>query len=95
MVGFSFGGYLALLPSVTADYFGSKNVGANYGIMFTAYGLSGYFAPGYFASVMDQARTAGNLAAGYNEVYLTLTGFAALGAVLALVVRKPSHTVST
>ena len=91
MVGFAFGGYLALLPSFTADYFGAKNVGANYGIVFTAYGLSGYFVPGYFASVMDQARQAGDLAAGYNQVYLTLAGFAALGAVLALIVRKPSH----
>ena len=41
MVGFSFGGYFALLPSFTADYFGSRHVGANYGIMFTAYGLCG------------------------------------------------------
>ena len=45
MVGFAFGGYLALLPSFTADYFGSKNIGANYGLMFTAYGSSGYFVP--------------------------------------------------
>ena len=89
---FAFGGYLALLPSFTADYFGAKNVGANYGIMFTAYGLSGYFVPGYFASVMDQAREAGNIATGYNQVYLTLAGFAAIGAVLTLIVRKPSHT---
>ena len=37
MVGFAFGGYLALLPSFTADYFGARNVGANYGIVF--YGL--------------------------------------------------------
>ena len=94
MVGFSFGGYLALLPSFTADYFGAKNIGANYGIMFTAYGLAGYFVPGYFASVMDQARTAGDLAAGYNQVYLTLAGFAALGAVLALIVRKPSQSAA-
>lgn len=92
MVGFAFGGYLALLPSFTADYFGARNVGANYGIVFTAYGLSGYFVPGYFAGVMDKARTAGDLAAGYNEVYVTLTVFAVVGAMLALMVRKPAQT---
>ena len=91
MVGFAFGGYLALLPSFTADYFGSKNIGANYGLMFTAYGLSGYFVPGYFAGVMEEARAAGDLAGGYNQVYLTLAVFAVIGAVLALIVRKPSH----
>ena len=72
MVGFSFGGYLALLPSFTADYFGSRHVGANYGIMFSAYGLCGFIVPRYFAAIMDEARTAGNLAGGYNQVYFTL-----------------------
>lgn len=44
-VGFSFGGFLALYPAVTADYFGTKNVGVNYGWMFTAYGAGGLFGP--------------------------------------------------
>jgi OFA family oxalate/formate antiporter-like MFS transporter len=89
MVGFSFGGYLALLPSFTADYFGSKHIGANYGIMFTAYGLCGFFVPQYFASIMDKARAAGDLAAGYNQVYLTLAAVAVAGAVLAVLVKRP------
>ena len=55
MVGFSFGGYFALLPSFTADYFGSRHVGANYGIMFSAYGLCGFIVPRYFAAIMDEA----------------------------------------
>lgn len=89
MVGFSFGGYLALLPSFTADYFGAKHIGANYGIMFSAYGLCGFFVPQYFASIMDAARSAGDLAAGYNRVYFTLAVFAVAGAVFALVVKRP------
>ena len=89
MVGFSFGGYLALLPSFTADYFGSKNVGANYGIMFSAYGLCGFIVPEYFAGIMDEARKAGDLAGGYNQVYFTLAIFAVAGAVLALLVKRP------
>ncbi|MCX5918252.1 MAG: OFA family MFS transporter [Deltaproteobacteria bacterium] len=44
-VGFCFGGFLALFPAVTADYFGTKNVGANYGWMFAAYGVGGLFGP--------------------------------------------------
>jgi len=89
LVGFCFGGYLALLPSFTADYFGAKHVGANYGIMFSAYGLSGFIMPQYFAGIMDQARQAGDLAAGYNEVYFTLAICAAAGGVLAMAVRNP------
>lgn len=91
MVGFAFGGYLSLLPSFTADYFGTKHVGANYGIVFSAYGLAGYFVPRYFATIMDRARAAGDVAGGYNEVYLTLAGAAAIGMVLAFIVKKPVH----
>lgn len=89
MVSFSFGGYLALLSPFTADYFGSTHIGANYGIMFSAYGLCGFFVPQYFASIMDAARSAGDLASGYNRVYFTLAIFAIAGAALALVVKRP------
>jgi len=41
LVGFCFGGNFALFPSATADFWGSKNVGKNYGVMFTAYGIAG------------------------------------------------------
>jgi OFA family oxalate/formate antiporter-like MFS transporter len=44
-VGFCFGGYLALYPALTADFFGTKNVGVNYGWMFTAFGAGGLFGP--------------------------------------------------
>jgi OFA family oxalate/formate antiporter-like MFS transporter len=45
VVGFCFGGFLALYPAITADYFGTKNVGANYGLMFSAYGAGGLLGP--------------------------------------------------
>ena len=86
---FAFGGYLALMPSATADYYGPKHVGANYGLLFTAFGVSGFFVPRYFAGIVDRAKAAGNIATGYNEVYLILATMAAVGAVLALVLRAP------
>ncbi len=44
-VGLNFGGIFALFPSATADYFGSKNLGINYGWIFTAYGVAGILGP--------------------------------------------------
>jgi OFA family oxalate/formate antiporter-like MFS transporter len=44
-VGLNFGGNFALFPSATGDYFGSKNLGANYGWIFTAYGVAGVLGP--------------------------------------------------
>jgi MFS transporter, OFA family, oxalate/formate antiporter len=86
---FAFGGYLALMPAVTADYYGDKNVGANYGLVFTAFGASGFFVPTYFARLVDAAKQAGNVAAGYQEVYLILAGMAAAAGLLTLVLRTP------
>ncbi|WP_226666378.1 OFA family MFS transporter [Metabacillus litoralis] len=45
LVGFCFGGFLALFPSVTADYYGTKNIGSNYGFIYQAYGISAFAGP--------------------------------------------------
>ena len=44
-VGLNFGGNFALFPSATADYFGTRNFGMNYGWIFTAYGVAGILGP--------------------------------------------------
>lgn len=45
LIGFNFGGNFALFPSITADTFGSKYVGMNYGWVFLAYAIGGIFGP--------------------------------------------------
>ncbi|OPY57319.1 MAG: putative MFS-type transporter YhjX [Pelotomaculum sp. PtaU1.Bin035] len=45
LVGFCFGGFLALYPSLTADYYGTKFLGTNYGMMFMAYGIAAILGP--------------------------------------------------
>src|SRR2546425_3497516 len=89
LVAFSYGGYLALMPSFTADFYGPRNVGANYGLLFTAWGICGFVVPGYFAGIMDKAKAAGKLADGYAEVYLTLAILAMLGAAVAGTPKPP------
>jgi OFA family oxalate/formate antiporter-like MFS transporter len=89
LAAFAYGGYLALMPSLTADYYGPKHVGANYGVVFAAWGLCGFIVPGYFAKITDRARVAGNLAAGYNEIYLTLAGMAVACALVVMMLRPP------
>lgn len=89
LVAFAYGGYLALMPSLTADFFGPRSVGANYGLLFSAWGLCGFLVPGYFAAIMDRARAAGDLGAGYAEVYWKLAVLALVGAVAAATLRAP------
>ncbi|MCL2462839.1 MAG: OFA family MFS transporter [Defluviitaleaceae bacterium] len=44
-VGYCFGAVLGLFPAFTADQFGLRSFGANYGIMFMAWGFAGIAAP--------------------------------------------------
>jgi MFS transporter, OFA family, oxalate/formate antiporter len=43
LVGLCFGGFLAVYPALTADYFGCRDFSINYGLVFIGYG-SGCFA---------------------------------------------------
>jgi nitrate/nitrite transporter NarK len=54
-IGFNYGANLTLFPSFTKDFWGMKNFGVNYGIMFTAWG-----AGGFVMSRTSQALAAGN-----------------------------------
>lgn len=47
-----YGGGLALMPSYTADFFGPKNLGMNYGIVFLGWGL-GFFMTRLGGSIKD------------------------------------------
>jgi OFA family oxalate/formate antiporter-like MFS transporter len=55
MVGVAFwqyGGTLSLMPAWTADYFGSKNLGLNYGLVFLGWGIA-FFVPQIAAQIKD------------------------------------------
>ncbi|MCL2661949.1 MAG: OFA family MFS transporter [Oscillospiraceae bacterium] len=45
LVGLCFGTFLAVFPALTADQYGLKNYGVNYGIVYLAYGFAGIVAP--------------------------------------------------
>lgn len=44
-ITFCFGGFLAVFPTITGDFYGMKNLGANYGIIYQAYGISALIGP--------------------------------------------------
>jgi OFA family oxalate/formate antiporter-like MFS transporter len=45
IIGFNFGGNFSLFPTITAETFGTANVGENYPYIFLAYGVGGIFGP--------------------------------------------------
>ena len=44
-IGFCFGALLSVFPALTAEQYGLKNYGTNYGIVYLAWGASGVVAP--------------------------------------------------
>lgn len=56
-LGFNFGGNFALFPLLTLENFGAKNLGANYGAVFTAYGVGGILGPVMAGKIWDTMGT--------------------------------------
>jgi len=74
LVGFNYGACLSLFPATAADLWGTKNLGLNYGILFTAWGVGGVFGPNLAGMIADST---GSYARAY-QVSGGLLLFAAL-----------------
>ncbi|MCE5311933.1 MAG: OFA family MFS transporter [Nitrospiraceae bacterium] len=84
LVGFNYGACLSLFPATAADYWGTKNLGMNYGILFTAWGVGGVFGPilaGRIADATGSYALAFNIAGGFLMLaaMLTFLTFAGIG----------------
>jgi len=76
-----YGGTLAVMPAVTADFYGSKNLGLNYGLVFVGWGVA-FFIPQLAGYIKD--------ATGSLDAAFYLSGVLLVLAVLASrSVRKP------
>lgn len=79
-IGLCFGGFMGIFPALTADAFGAKNNGVNYGIMFCAFALAGYFGPRLAATV----KAANN--GDYTLAFLIAAGMSIIGIALTMIV---------
>lgn len=81
-VGFSYGGFMGMYPTVTADYFGVRYNGINYGAVLIGYGISSLGCPYLVKAV--QSTSMGTV------LSLVIAALASvLGMLLILVVKKP------
>jgi OFA family oxalate/formate antiporter-like MFS transporter len=83
LVGFNYGGCFALFPSATADLFGSRNLGSNYGWVFTSYGIAGVVG-------IATGNAAYTLTGSYFTAFAIAAGLCVLSAVLAPALRRGS-----
>lgn len=76
------GGGFGTMPSFNADYFGTRHMGANYGVILSAWGCAGLIGPPFAAWIKD---VSGSFSGALIPVPILL--MAAI--VLPLITRKP------
>ncbi|MCH7978434.1 MAG: OFA family MFS transporter [Acidobacteria bacterium] len=57
IVYYCYGTQLSVYASTTADFFGAKNVGTNYGLVFLAWGAAGVLGPKLGGRIYDQLQS--------------------------------------
>ncbi|EEY37079.1 OFA family MFS transporter [Vibrio mimicus] len=78
-----YGTLLAVFPSITAEFYGLKNYGTNYGVLYTSWGIGGAIG----AAVVGYSMTHGG---GYTLAYTISAGMMAVCIVLALITKPIS-----
>ncbi|ENX3946561.1 OFA family MFS transporter [Photobacterium damselae] len=81
VAGVGYGTLLAVFPSIIADFYGLKNYGANYGVLYTAWGISGFIGPVVAAFAVDTTGT-------YTLAYTVCSVMIAVAVVLSFITKK-------
>jgi len=84
VIGLCFGGFLAVYPAATGDFFGTKDFGTNYGLVFLGYGVGCFVGPLIGGIVYDVT--------GSYSVAFIAAGILALcgGGIVALFLKPPN-----
>ena len=94
LIGFNYGGIFALFPAITADWFGNKEVGRNYGWVFSAYGVAGIVGP-LLAGVFKDAAAGGASPIGWMTPFLIAGISCLIGGLLMVFTSRPSEEART
>lgn len=82
LIGANYGANLALFPAITKDYYGLRNFGMNYGMVFTAWGIGGFMLALLAGKVYDETQS-------FNFAYYTSAGLLIAAAILTAFIRPP------
>ena len=80
--GLCYGTIFTLMPAATADFYGLRNLGVNYGLVFTAFGVAGVVGPMLGARIRDHFGS-------YLYAYEISAGMLVLGALMAMWTKPP------
>lgn len=77
-IAFCFGGFLSVFPTITGDFYGLKNLGSNYGIIYQAYGLSALLGPIIVSTT-----------GGLKPTFIISAVLSIIGALITFIVKPP------
>jgi OFA family oxalate/formate antiporter-like MFS transporter len=82
IVYWCYGTQLSVNASATADFFGAKNAGMNYGMLFTAWGVAGVIGPRIGGVLFDRYKN-------YQMAFYTAAVLAAVALIAEFMARRP------
>jgi OFA family oxalate/formate antiporter-like MFS transporter len=86
MIGANYGANLALFPSITKDYYGLKNFGTNYGLVFTSWGVGGFMLAKLSGAMYVKHQT-------FAIAYYGASVLLVLAAVMVFFLKPPHHSI--
>ncbi|PMP66873.1 L-lactate MFS transporter [Desulfurella multipotens] len=82
LLWFTLGGWLAIAPTATKTFFGTKYYGKNYGVIFTAYGIAAILGMLLSGKIKD-------MTGSYYSVFPIVMIIAIVGIIVSLALRPP------
>lgn len=82
LAGLAYGAVFSLFPTTTAEFFGMKNLGINYGMVFTGWGVAGVFGAMLAATIKDQT-------GAYDYGYIMAGVFLVVATILVRTLKAP------
>lgn len=83
IAGLAYGSLFSLMPSVTADFFGVKNLGVNYGLVFSGWGIAAIIGPILGGLVVVKSGT-------YTASYIVSGVLLLVGTILVRLIQTPT-----
>jgi OFA family oxalate/formate antiporter-like MFS transporter len=82
VVYWCYGTQLSVNGSATADFWGTKNAGMNYGMLYTAWGVAGIIGPRIGGTLFDKYHN-------YQAAFYSAAGLAAVALVCEILAKRP------
>ena len=82
VIGGNYGSNLSVFPAITKDWFGLRNFGANYGFVFTAWGVGGFVLSQIMGYLYDATHS-------FTYAYFLAAGLLVIAAAMTIFIRAP------